>query len=211
MSVKLVTITPDSEKLIAYCARVSNPSNQNNEDITKLLKYCIENKHWSITEQASMTVEINTTIAIATQILRHKSFCFQQFSQRYATVNKLTDSFFEPIELRLKHPTNRQSSLVLEDNIKQEYYQKKMEKLFSETKELYNEMISDNISSESARFVLPQSTKTRLYMTGNIRSFIHYIITRCDISTQKEHRIIAEQVKEIFKQELPILSKALNF
>ncbi len=210
MKVDFITITPDAEKMIAYIARVSNPKNQDNQNFAKLLKYCIKHKHWSIFEQASLTLEIETSLAIATQILRHRSFTFQQFSQRYARSDLLQNSLPMP-DLRRQDNKNRQNSIDdIDENIKKKFYPK-IEKLYKETMNIYKEMLDSGIAKECARFILPQSTKTKLYMTGNIRSWIHYIDLRSANGTQKEHMDIAIEAKKIFKEKLPIISEALNW
>lgn len=208
--VKLISITPDAEKLMAYCAKVSNPSGQNNDNYAKLLKYCITHEHWSIFEQGFMTVEINTTRGIAAQILRHRSFTFQEFSQRYADTTLLSEDI--PLfELRRQDNKNRQNSI---DDISDETKVKwntKIREHFSKAKAIYDGMIVDGIAKECARFVLPLAVPTRLYMSGTIRSWIHYINLRSSHGTQKEHMDIANSVKEIFIQQLPVVSQALEW
>jgi thymidylate synthase (FAD) len=210
MNVKLISVTPDAEKLMAYCARVSNPNNQDNENYSKLLAYCIKNQHWSIFEQAFMTVEINTTRGLAAQILRHRSFTFQEFSQRYADATLLVEDI--PIfELRRQDNKNRQNSI---DDISDETKVKwnlQIREHFAKAKAIYDGMISDGIAKECARFVLPLATPTRLYMSGSIRSWIHYIELRSGHGTQKEHRIIAEEAKRIFSEQFPTVSEALGW
>jgi len=207
--VKLITATPDAEKSMAYIARVSNPKNQENNDFTKLLGYCIKNEHWSVFEQAYMTLQIETTRGIAAQILRHRSFTFQEFSQRYADSRQLGDI---PIpELRRQDNKNRQNSIsdLSEEIITQ--FNKKIRQQFNLNKQLYEEMLEAGIAKECARFVLPLATPTRIYMTGSCRSWIHYINLRTGHGTQKEHMDIAQECKEIFTQEYPIVSSALNW
>jgi thymidylate synthase (FAD) len=207
MSVKLVSVTPDAEKLMAYCARVSNPSNQDNEDFARLLRYCIKHKHWSIFEQASMTVEIETTRGIAAQILRHRSFTFQEFSQRYADASLLGGI---PIpELRKQDTKNRQNSTDDLDPVIVNKHKVQMYKLFNDAVKLYKDMIADGVAKECARFVLPLATPTRLYMTGSVRSWVHYIDLRSANGTQKEHMDIANGCKDIFSEQFPNVSKAL--
>jgi thymidylate synthase (FAD) len=207
MSVKLVSVTPDAEKLMAYCARVSNPSNQDNEDFARLLRYCIKHKHWSIFEQASMTVEIETTRGIAAQILRHRSFTFQEFSQRYADASLLGGI---PIpELRRQDTKNRQNSTDDLDPVIVNKHKVQMYKLFNDAVKLYKDMIADGVAKECARFVLPLATPTRLYMSGTVRSWIHYIDLRSANGTQKEHMDIANRCKDIFSEQFPNVSKAL--
>jgi thymidylate synthase (FAD) len=207
MSVQLISVTPEAEKLMAYCARVSNPSNQNNEDFGKLLRYCIKHKHWSIFEQASMTVEIETTRGIAAQILRHRSFTFQEFSQRYADASLLGGI---PIpELRRQDNKNKQNSTDDLDPAIVNTYKVQMYKLFNDSVELYKKMIADDVAKECARFVLPLATPTKLYMSGSVRSWIHYIDLRSANGTQKEHMDIANGCKDIFSEQFPNVSKAL--
>jgi thymidylate synthase (FAD) len=209
-SVKFISITPDAEKLIAYCARVSNPSNQENENYAKLIAYCIKNKHWSIFEQAFMTVEIITTRGIAAQILRHKSCNFQEFSQRYADTSILNEDI--PLfELRRQDNKNRQNSIDdISDEIKVKWNTQVREH-FAKSKALYDGMLKDGIAKESARFVLPLATPTKMYMSASIRSFIHWIELRSSNGTQKEHMDIANACKEIFIEQLPIISEALDW
>lgn len=207
MNVKLVSVTPDAEKLMAYCARVSNPSNQNNEDFARLLRYCIKHKHWSIFEQASMTLEIETTRGIAAQILRHRSFTFQEFSQRYADASLLGG--IPLTELRKQDTKNRQNSTDDLDLEVVNRYKAKMYKLFNDAVDLYKDMIADGVAKECARFVLPLATPTRIYMTGSVRSWIHYIDLRSANGTQKEHMDIANDCKCIFSEQFPNVSKAL--
>jgi len=202
-AVKLIAITPKAEELIAYCARVSS-SNQFNPDIAKLLKYCINHGHWSVFETPYITVEINTSRAISSQILRHRSFTFQEFSQRYAAV-----ADFETYPARRQDSKNRQNSI---DDMKLEdktwfLDAQDSSQVFSAA--LYHDALDRGIAKEQARFLLPMSSKTKLYMTGNVRSWIHYLDLRCHIDTQKEHRDIALAIREILKKELPIISKAV--
>lgn len=209
MSVKLISITPDSEKTIAYCARVSNQKNQNNENYSKLLKYCIDNGHWSIFEMANMVLEINTTRGIAAQILRHRSFSFQEFSQRYADANDLGE--IEIPNLRTQDNKNRQNSIENLEKYDIMYWNKKIDNVFKQSIELYNLMIDSGIAKECARFVLPLATPTKLYMNGTIRSWIHYINLRSAHGTQKEHMEISNQCKKIFINQLPTISEALGW
>jgi thymidylate synthase (FAD) len=208
--VKLISLTPDAEKQIAYCARVSNPKNQDNDNISKLLKYCIDHKHWSIFEMAFMTLEINTTRGLAAQILRHRSFTFQEFSQRYADATLLAEEI--PLfELRRQDTKNRQNSL---DDIDSEIVYKwnsKLREHFGKAKAIYDGMINDGIAKECARFVLPLATPTRLYMSGSVRSWIHYIDLRSSHGTQKEHMLIAQECKSIFNEQFPIIGEALGW
>jgi len=209
MNVKLVTVTPDAEQLMAYIARVSNPSNQDNEKYAGLLKYCIKHNHWSVFEQSSMTLEIETTRAIAAQILRHRSFTFQEFSQRYAASTALGD--IELPELRRQDTKNRQNSTDDLDPEMVETLNRQMITLFSSAKALYTQMLEDGVAKECARMVLPLCTPTRIYMTGSCRSWIHYINLRTAHGTQKEHMEIAQECKNIFSKEYPVVSSALNW
>ena len=209
MNVQLVSITPDAEKTMAYIARVSNPSNQDNENFSGLLKYCIKHQHWSVFEQSSMTLEINTTRAIAAQILRHRSFTYQEFSQRYADA-KLLETIDLP-ELRRQDDKNRQNSI---DDLEPEVVEKfnrQMNTLFSSAFGLYNQMLQAGVAKECARFVLPLATPTKLYMTGSCRSWIHYINLRSAHGTQKEHMDIANACKKIFIEQFPAVSEALEW
>ena len=207
-AVKLVSVTPDAEKNIAYCARVSNPNNQDNENISKLLKYCIDHQHWSIFEMAFMTLEINTSRGIAAQILRHRSFTFQEFSQRYADTSHLIDTIPVP-ELRRQDHKNRQNSIDDLDGYKYNMYKTQIRELFAKSKYLYDLMIKDGVAKECARFVLPLATPTRLYMSGSVRSWMHYIQLRSANGTQKEHMDIALSCKTIFSEQFPVISEAL--
>ena len=207
--VKLITSTPDAEKSMAYIARVSNPKNQDNDDFTKLIGYCIKNEHWSVFEQAYMTLQIETTRGIAAQILRHRSFTFQEFSQRYADSRQLGEI---PIpELRRQDNKNRQNSIsdLSEEVINK--FNEKIQRQFNLNKQLYEEMLEAGIAKECARFVLPLATPTRIYMTGSCRSWIHYINLRTGNGTQKEHMDIALECKNIFSEEYPVVSSALNW
>jgi thymidylate synthase (FAD) len=209
-SVKLISVTPDAEKLMAYCARVSNPNNQDNENYAKLLAYCINHQHWSIFEQAFMTVEINTTRGLAAQILRHRSFTFQEFSQRYADATLLGEDI-PTFELRRQDTKNRQNSIDdISDEIKVKW-NSRIREHFSKAKAIYDGMISDGIAKECARFVSPLATPTRLYMSGSARSFIHWIQLRTAHGTQKEHMLIAEETKRIFSEQFPTVSEALGW
>ena len=209
MTVKLVSITPDAEKTMAYIARVSNPNNQENEKYSGLLKYCIKHNHWSVFEQSTMTVEIETTRAIAAQILRHRSFTFQEFSQRYADT-KLLEAVVLP-ELRRQDTKNRQNSTDDLDPEVVEKLNKQMKTLFSSGQALYNQMIESGVAKECARMVLPLCTPTRIYMTGSCRSWIHYINLRSGHGTQKEHMVIAKAVKDVFVEQFPAVSEALEW
>lgn len=209
-NVKLISVTPDAEKTMAYVARVSNPSNQDNENYAGLLRYCIKHNHWSVFEQSHMTLEIETSRGIAAQILRHRSFTFQEFSQRYADANLLAEEIHVP-ELRRQDTKNRQNStddlegylrLTLETEIAQH---------FAASKVLYKRLLEMGVAKECARFVLPLATTTRIYMTGSCRSWLHYIDLRSAHGTQKEHMIIAEQCREVFKEQFPTVAEAMEW
>ena len=209
MNVKLVTVTPEAEKHMGYVARVSNPKNQDNPKVAGLLSYCIKHGHWSVFEQAYMTLEIETTRGLAAQILRHRSFTYQEFSQRYADSNLLGK--IELPELRRQDTKNRQNSI---DNLEPELVEnlnKQMETLFSSAFSLYNQMLEDGVAKECARFVLPLATPTRLYMTGSARSWIHYIKLRTGHGTQKEHMDVANECKKIFTEQFPTIAEALEW
>ena len=210
MNVKLISVTPDAEKTMAYVARVSNPSNQENPNYAKLLGYCIKHNHWSVFEQAFMTVEINTTRGLAAQILRHRSFTFQEFSQRYADVSWLEEDIPIP-ELRRQDTKNRQNSTDDLDEEKIFELNKMIRELFLDSQDVYNRLLSEGVAKECARFVLPLATPTRIYMTGSCRSWIHYINLRSAHGTQKEHMEIAEAVRCIFTCEFPAVSEALGW
>ena len=207
--VNLISVTPDAEKHIAYVARVSNPKNQDNENFSGLLKYCIKHGHWSIFEQAFMTLEIETTRGIAAQILRHRSFTYQEFSQRYADSNLLGQ--IELPELRRQDTKNRQNSIDDLDDEVVEKLNKQMNTLFSSALSLYNQMLEKGIAKECARFVLPLATPTRIYMTGSARSWIHYINLRSGHGTQKEHMDIANEAKSIFVEQFPSIAEAMEW
>lgn len=211
MNVKLVSITNPTiegvakpEDLVAYCARVSNPSNQlNTETSPKLLSFCIKHGHWSVFEMVDMTVEIKTSRAIAAQILRHRSFSFQEFSQRYSQVQEL-----EPLELRKQADKNRQSSSEV---ITDEEINTIAKLILNGAVEVYESLLSKGVSKESARMVLPLGIQTTMYMKGSLRSWIHYINLRTEQNTQKEHREVAEEAKKIFIENFPSISQALNW
>ena len=210
MTVELVSVTPDAENHMAYVARVSNPKNQDNEKISGLLAYCIKHGHWSVFEQAFMTVEINTTRGLAAQILRHRSFTFQEFSQRYADSTMLSESIATP-QLRRQDTKNRQNSIDDVDDYTTQRFEIKMRSHFEQAIELYKEMLDSGIAKECARFVLPLATPTRLYMTGSVRSWIHYVDLRSAHGTQKEHMDVAEEVRSIFSEQFPVVAKALEW
>jgi len=207
--INLISVTPDAEQHMAYVARVSNPKNQDNDKFAGLLKYCIQHGHWSVFEQAFMTVEINTTRGIAAQILRHRSFTYQEFSQRYADSNLLGD--IELPELRRQDDKNRQNSIDDLDPEMVEKFNRQMNTLFSSAFGLYNQMLKAGVAKECARFVLPLATPTRIYMTGSCRSWIHYINLRSAHGTQKEHMDIANGCKKIFVENFPSVSEALEW
>lgn len=210
MTVKLISVTPDAEKTMAYVARVSNPSNQDNENYAGLLRYCIKHNHWSVFEQSHMTLEIETNRGIAAQVLRHRSFTFQEFSQRYADTNLITERIPVP-DLRRQDTKNRQNSTDdLGDYVKLKF-QTEIAEHFTVANNLYKRLLEAGVAKECARFVLPLATPTRLYMTGSCRSWIHYIDLRSAHGTQKEHMEIAEQCREIFKQQFPAVAEALEW
>ena len=207
--INLISVTPDAEQHMAYVARVSNPKNQDNDKIAGLLKYCIKHGHWSVFEQAYMTIEINTTRGIAAQILRHRSFTYQEFSQRYADSNLLGE--IELQELRRQDDKNRQNSIDDLDPEMVDKFNRQMNTLFSSAFGLYNQMLKAGVAKECARFVLPLATPTRIYMTGSCRSWIHYINLRSAHGTQKEHMDIANVCKKIFVESFPAVSEALEW
>ena len=207
--VKLVSVTPDAEKTMAYIARVSNPNNQDNDKFAGLLKYCIQHQHWSVFEQSSMTLEIETTRAIAAQILRHRSFTYQEFSQRYAKSNELGK--IQLPDLRRQDTKNRQNSIDDLDPFVRQKLEAQMITLFSSAQALYNQMIEEGVAKECARMVLPLCTPTRIYMTGSCRSWIHYINLRSAHGTQKEHMEIAEECRKLFTEQFPVVSEALEW
>ena len=201
----------DAQEVISYVARVSNPNNQLNfETSSGLLRYCINHQHWSIFEHASMTVEINTTRGLAAQILRHRSFTFQEFSQRYADTKLLEDEIPLP-DIRRQDVKNRQNSIDDIEESKVDYYHTLIRNHYDESLCLYNELLKDGVAKECARFVLPLSVPTRIYMTGSCRSWIHYIQLRSANGTQKEHMEIAENCREVFNEVFPDVAKALEW
>ena len=210
MSVKLISVTPDAEQTMAYVARVSNPKNQENPNYAKLLGYCIKHNHWSVFEQAFMTLEIETTRGLAAQILRHRSFTYQEWSQRYADSSMLAESI-PMFDLRRQDTKNRQNSIDdIDDFVKQEY-EIKIRRHFDQAMTLYQSMLDMGIAKECARFVLPLATPTRMYMSGSVRSWIHYITLRSANGTQKEHMEIAEACKKIFVEQFPTCAEALEW
>jgi thymidylate synthase (FAD) len=207
--VKLIQATPNPEQNMAYIARVSNPKNQDNESFEGLLKYCIHHQHWSVFEQAYMTLQIETSRAIAAQVLRHRSFTFQEFSQRYADSTELGKI---PLpELRRQDVKNRQNSIDDLPNEIAENFRKRIKLQFDHAVDLYEDMLEAGVAKECARFVLPLATPTRIYMTGSCRSWIHYINLRSSNGTQKEHMEIAEDCKKIFAEQYPTVAKALGW
>lgn len=205
---KLVTLTPDAEDLIVYCARVSNPTNQDNKETApKLIKYLAKHKHWSPFEMANMVVEINTSRSIAAQVLRHRSFSFQEFSQRYSDVSTLGSAIMP--HLRRQDSANRQNSIddLSADQVSS--YHRQISRIFEDSEHLYREMVSKGIAKECAREILPLASPTRIYMNGSIRSWIHYLMIRSGPETQLEHRKIALSILGIFKDNLPNIYSAL--
>lgn len=204
-AVKLVWVTPEAENKIAYMARVSNPANQNsNASATKLLKYLIKNKHWSPFEMVNVCMEIETTRDIARQILRHRSFSFQEFSQRYA----VSEGFIQDSQARLQDTKNRQNSLYSDDISLQNWFEGAQRRLVTEAKFLYASALEKGIAKECARVFLPEGlTVSRMYMNGTLRSWLHYIDIRCDSATQKEHRDVANQCRDIIFTEFPTIKE----
>ncbi len=209
-NVSLISVTPDAEKTIGYIARVSNPKNQENPKVEGLLKYCIKHGHWSVFEQASMTLQIETTRGIAAQVLRHRSFTYQEFSQRYADSSMLAEEI-PMFELRRQDEKNRQNSIDDVDDFTKQEFDIRIKKHFENSMQLYKQLLKQGIAKECARFVLPLATPTRLYMTGSLRSWIHYIDLRSAHGTQKEHMDIANGSKQIFIEQFPIISTALEW
>jgi len=210
MTVKLVSVTPDAEQTMAYVARVSNPANQDNDNYAGLLRYCIKHNHWSVFEQSFMTLEIETTRAIAAQILRHRSFTFQEFSQRYADSSLLSKAIPLP-ELRRQDTKNRQNSIDDLDQETIDLLTRQMDTLFSSSMSLYQQMLDRGVAKECARNVLPLCTPTRIYMSGSCRSWIHYINLRSANGTQLEHMRVAEACKEVFVEQFPTVAEALEW
>ena len=210
MSVKLISVTPDAEKTMAYVARVSNPANQENDNYAGLLRYCIKHQHWSVFEQAFMTLEIETNRGIAAQILRHRSFTYQEFSQRYADSSLISDYIPVP-DLRRQDTKNRQNSIDDIGEYEKLQLQGKIQEHFAEGMRLYKELLSHGVAKECARFVLPLATPTRIYMSGSCRSWIHYIQLRSANGTQQEHMDIALACKDIFKEQFPAVAEALEW
>ena len=211
MNVKLVTVTPDAEKTMGYVARVSNPANQENPNVAGLLKYCAKHQHWSVFEQAFMTLEISTTRAIAQQILRHRSFTYQEFSQRYADSTLLGFDKIPLPELRRQDTKNRQNSIDDLDPFDVQNMELQMQTLFDSSMALYDQMLKRGVAKECARNVLPLCVPTKMYMSGSVRSWIHYINLRSANGTQKEHMDVANACKDIFIEQFPIVSEALEW
>ena len=204
-TVSLVHTTPDAEQLIAYMARVSNPANQDNPESERLIRYLIKHKHWSPFEMVNMCVQIETTRSVAAQILRHRSFSFQEFSQRYAQVA-------EPAaipQLRRQDTKNRQNSIDDLDPGTVDDFNIKIESLYQLSESLYKELLQAGVAKECARDVLPLSTPTKMYMNGTLRSWIHYIDLRTANGTQYEHKLVAEGVKHLFEQQFPLIYDAV--
>ena len=210
MTVKLISVTPDAEQTMAYVARVSNPANQDSENYAGLLRYCIKHNHWSVFEQAFMTLEIETNRGIAAQILRHRSFTFQEFSQRYADTNLITENIPVP-DLRRQDTKNRQNSTDdLGDYVKLKF-QAEIAELFAHSNNLYKRLLEAGVAKECARFVLPLATPTRIYMSGSCRSWAHYINLRSANGTQKEHMDIVLECKKVFSEQFPTVAEALEW
>ena len=203
-TVSLVHTTPDAEQLIAYMARVSNPDNQDNPYSERLIRYLIKHKHWSPFEMVNMCVEIETTRSVAAQILRHRSFSFQEFSQRYAKVAKPAAI----PQLRRQDTKNRQNSIDDLDFYTVKDFTVKINSLFELGESLYNEMLEAGVAKECARDILPLATPTKMYMNGTLRSWIHYIDLRTANGTQHEHKLVAEGCKKVFEEQFPLISKA---
>jgi thymidylate synthase (FAD) len=210
MSVKLISVTPDAEKMMAYVARVSNPNNQENPNYAKLLGYCIKHNHWSVFEQAFMTLELETTRGVAAQVLRHRSFTYQEFSQRYADSSMLADKV-PMFDLRRQDTKNRQNSIDDIDPFVKQEFEIKIRRHFDEAMVLYQSMLDAGIAKECSRFVLPLATPTRIYMSGSCRSWIHYINLRTANGTQKEHMDLAEGCKKVFIEQFPTCAEALEW
>jgi len=205
-NVELVHVTPKAEELISYMARVSNPSNQTNTQTSpRLIRYLIKHKHWSPFEMVNMCVEIETTRSIAAQILRHRSFSFQEFSQRYATASQLGNPVVP--ELRLQDTKNRQNSIEVEEE--DLFLKDRIRYLYKHSQQVYEALLEAGVAKECARDVLPLSTPTRLYMNGTLRSWLHYCDLRCANGTQKEHKLIADQVKQLIGVEFPQVYAAM--
>jgi thymidylate synthase (FAD) len=210
MNARLITATPDAEKTMAYVARVSNPNNQNNEKYAGLLSYCIKHQHWSVFEQAYMTLELTTTRGLAAQVLRHRSFTYQEFSQRYADSSLLAPKIPLP-DLRRQDTKNRQNSTDDLDAFHKQEFEIAIERHFASAMDLYQTMLDHGVAKECARFVLPLAVPTKIYMTGSCRSWIHYISLRTANGTQKEHMDLANDCKKIFIEQYPTVAEALEW
>ena len=210
MSVKLISVTPDAEQMMAYVARVSNPNNQENPNYAKLLGYCIKHNHWSVFEQAFMTLELETTRGVAAQVLRHRSFTYQEFSQRYADSSMLADQI-PMFDLRRQDTKNRQNSIDDIDPFVKQEFEIKIRRHFDEAMVLYQSMLDAGVAKECSRFVLPLATPTKIYMSGSCRSWIHYINLRTANGTQKEHMDLAEGCKKVFIEQFPTCAEALEW
>ena len=207
---RLISVTPDAESTMAYVARVSNPNNQENPNYAKLLGYCIKHNHWSVFEQAFMTLELETTRGIAAQVLRHRSFTYQEFSQRYADSSMLAEEI--PLfDLRSQDTKNRQNSIDDVDPFTKQHFEILIQKHFAEAMDLYQQMLAKGIAKECSRFVLPLAVPTKIYMSGSVRSWIHYITLRSANGTQKEHMDLANSCKQIFVEQFPTVSEALEW
>lgn len=209
MKVELLSITPNAEEHIVEVARVSSSRKNKTEDYDKLVKYLIKHGHWSPFEHSYMTLEIETSKAIAIQLLRHRSFTFQEFSQRYQDVNKLSEFMFEDVKFRKQSENNRQSSTEEISDIDNRDMYDLVENHLKRTEALYNWLILEGVSRETARMILPLCTKTKLHMTGNIRSWIHFINIRDDKHAQLEMQLVAKEIKSIFMKQLPVISSVL--
>ena len=210
MSVKLISVTPNAEQMMAYVARVSNPNNQENPNYAKLLGYCIKHNHWSVFEQAFMTLELETTRGVAAQVLRHRSFTYQEFSQRYADSSMLADQI-PMFDLRRQDTKNRQNSIDDIDPFVKQEFEIKIRRHFDEAMVLYQSMLDAGVAKECSRFVLPLATPTKIYMSGSCRSWIHYINLRTANGTQKEHMDLAEGCKKVFIEQFPTCAEALEW
>ena len=207
---RLISVTPDAESTMAYVARVSNPNNQENPNYAKLLGYCIKHNHWSVFEQAFMTLELETTRGIAAQVLRHRSFTYQEFSQRYADSSMLAEKI--PLfELRRQDTKNRQNSIDDVDAFTRQELEITIQRHFDSAMSIYQQMLDLGIAKECARFVLPLAVPTKIYMSGSCRSWIHYINLRTANGTQKEHMDLANSCKQIFCEQFPTVSEALEW
>jgi thymidylate synthase (FAD) len=207
---RLISVTPDAESTMAYVARVSNPNNQENPNYAKLLGYCIKHNHWSVFEQAFMTLELETTRGIAAQVLRHRSFTYQEFSQRYADSSMLAERI-PMFDLRSQDTKNRQNSIDDVDPFTKQHFEILIQKHFAEAMDLYQQMLAKGIAKECSRFVLPLAVPTKIYMSGSVRSWIHYITLRSANGTQKEHMDLANSCKQIFVEQFPTVSEALEW